>query len=65
MRARELRMLFYKSWLETRWGFLLALSILLAFSLWSVLRFPEALRSGVRGKVDKSICAKKWRGVLA
>jgi len=48
MRARELKMLLYKSWLETRWGFFLALSILLIFSLWSVLRFPDAVRSGLR-----------------
>lgn len=48
MRARELKMLLYKSWLETRWGFFLALSILLIFSLWSVLRFPDAVRGGLR-----------------
>ena len=48
MRARELRILCYKSWLETRGGFLLALAILLVFSLWSVLRYPAALSSGLR-----------------
>jgi hypothetical protein len=41
-------MLFYKSWLETRWGFAVALIIALAFSLWSVLRFPDAMRGGLR-----------------
>lgn len=41
-------MLLYKTWLETRWGFALALSILLVFSLWSVLRFPDAVRGGLR-----------------
>lgn len=48
MRTRELKLLFYKSWLETRWGFALALTIVLAFSLWSVLRFPDAMRGGLR-----------------
>ncbi len=48
MRARELKMLLYKSWLETRWGFILALSMLLIFSFWSVLRYPDAVRSGLR-----------------
>jgi hypothetical protein len=48
MRARELRALLHKSWLETRWVFALAMIILLAFSLWSVVRFPDAVRSGVR-----------------
>jgi hypothetical protein len=48
MRARELKALWGKCWLETRWGFALALAILLAFSLWSVLRFPDAVQGGVR-----------------
>jgi hypothetical protein len=48
MRTRELKMLWSKSWLETRWGFALALSILLVFSLWSVLRFPDAVKGGLR-----------------
>lgn len=48
MRTRELKMLCYKSWLETRWGFALALTIVLAFSLWSVLHFPDAMRGGLR-----------------
>lgn len=43
-----LKMLWYKSWVETRWRFAFALSILLIFSLWSVLRFPNAVQSGVR-----------------
>jgi hypothetical protein len=45
MRARELKMLFYKHWLETRWGFLLTLAILLYFSTEGVLGFPGALRA--------------------
>jgi hypothetical protein len=48
MRARELRTLWHKSWLETRWGFVAALAILLTFSVWSVLRYPEAVRAGLR-----------------
>jgi hypothetical protein len=47
MRAHELKMLWYKSWLETRWLFVVALSILMVFSLWSVLRFPDAVRGGI------------------
>jgi hypothetical protein len=47
MRPRELKMLCYKSWLETRWAFALALSVLLIFSLWSVLRFPDSVRAGL------------------
>lgn len=41
-------MLCYKSWLETRWGFALALMVVLVFSLGSVLRFPDAARAGLR-----------------
>lgn len=48
MRARELKVLWYKSWLETRWGFVAGLSILVIFSLWSVLRFPDSVRGGLR-----------------
>jgi hypothetical protein len=48
MRSRELKSLWHKSWLETRWGFAAALSILLIFSLWSVFRFPDSVRGGLR-----------------
>jgi hypothetical protein len=48
MRTRELKMLCYKSWLETRWGFVLALMVVLIFSLGSVLHFPDAVRAGIR-----------------
>jgi hypothetical protein len=41
-------MLCHKSWLETLWGFASALMVVLVFSLWSVLRFPDAMRAGLR-----------------
>ena len=46
MRTRELRALWMKSWLETRWGFALSIAILMLFSIWSVERFPAAVRGG-------------------
>ena len=46
MRTQELKMLCHESWLETRRGVRLGADGRAGLLMWSVLRFPDAMRAG-------------------
>jgi len=53
-------MLLYKSWLETRWGFVLALAILLYAACFAgVLHYPDAIQAALRDRARHPQLAAK------
>src|SRR3984893_17384521 len=73
--ARRTDMLWYKSWLETRWRFLIGLGMLLCSAAVTVLTYPEVIKllpmvpSNLSGPLGERIreaaeLARSYRGYI-
>ena len=51
-------MLWYKSWLETRWRFLIGLALLMLSACGTVLTYPEVVRAAAAGAAGRSRAAR-------